>query len=161
MQSIGQENLETAMIDFFGALRRGDFEAAGLLDPDVSWKSLREEWVCHGREEVIDTFRWGPRAAPRDRRTRVQPRRRAGCAGRARTEHRPGGRAPGPDLQRLHAARRTIVRIDDYRGRREALTAAGVAEDADWRELPAADEPVRECVVDELRSRRIGARTRL
>jgi len=26
-----------------------------------------------------------------------------------------------------------IVRIDDYRGRREALTAAGVAEDADWR----------------------------
>ena len=25
-----------------------------------------------------------------------------------------------------------IVRVDDYRGRREALTAAGVAEDADW-----------------------------
>jgi hypothetical protein len=20
---------------------------------------LREEWVCHGREEVVDTFRWG------------------------------------------------------------------------------------------------------
>jgi hypothetical protein len=48
------------MNDFFGALRRGDFEAAGLLDPDVSWKSLLEEWVCHGREDVIDTFRWGP-----------------------------------------------------------------------------------------------------
>ncbi len=48
------------MIDFFGALRRGDFEAAaGLLDPDVSWQGLREEWVCHGREEVIDTLRWG------------------------------------------------------------------------------------------------------
>jgi hypothetical protein len=37
MPSIGQENLETVMIDFFGALRRGDFEAAaGLLAPDVS-----------------------------------------------------------------------------------------------------------------------------
>ena len=60
MPSIAQENLETVMIDFFGALRRGDFEAAaGLLDPDVSWQGLREEWVCHGREEVIDTFRWG------------------------------------------------------------------------------------------------------
>src|SRR5438034_595598 len=60
MPSIGQENLETVMIDFFGALRRGDFEAAaGLLDPDVSWRGLREEWVCHGREEVVDTFRWG------------------------------------------------------------------------------------------------------
>jgi putative transposase len=62
MPSIGQENLETVMIDFFGALRRGDFEAAaGLLDPDVSWQGLREEWVCHGREEVIDTFRWDVR----------------------------------------------------------------------------------------------------
>jgi hypothetical protein len=29
------------------------------LDPDVSWQGLREEWVCHGREEVVDTFRWG------------------------------------------------------------------------------------------------------
>src|SRR6266536_746453 len=60
MPSIGQENLETVMIDFLGALRRGDFEAAaGLLDPDVSWQGVREEWVCHGREEVVDTFRWG------------------------------------------------------------------------------------------------------
>jgi hypothetical protein len=25
-----------------------------------------------------------------------------------------------------------IVRIEDFRGRREALTAAGVADDADW-----------------------------
>ena len=34
MPSIGQENLETIMIDFFGALRRGDFKAAAeLLDP--------------------------------------------------------------------------------------------------------------------------------
>ena len=50
MPSIGQENLETVMIDVFGALRRGDFDAAaGLLDPDVSWQGLREEWVCHGR----------------------------------------------------------------------------------------------------------------
>jgi hypothetical protein len=33
MSSIGQENLETVMIDFLGALRRSDFEAAaGLLD---------------------------------------------------------------------------------------------------------------------------------
>ena len=60
MPSIGQENLETVMIDFLGALRRGDFAAAaGALDPDVSWQGLREEWVCHGREEVVDTFRWG------------------------------------------------------------------------------------------------------
>jgi hypothetical protein len=22
-------------------------------------RDLREEWVCHGRAEVVDTFRWG------------------------------------------------------------------------------------------------------
>jgi hypothetical protein len=39
MASIGQENLETVTIDFFGALRRGDFQAAAeQLDPDVSWR---------------------------------------------------------------------------------------------------------------------------
>ncbi len=60
MTSIGQENLETVMIDFFGLLRRGDFDAAAaLLDPDVMWQGLREDWVCHGPEEVLQTFRWG------------------------------------------------------------------------------------------------------
>jgi hypothetical protein len=50
MPSISQENLERVMIDFFGALRHSDFDAArSLLDPDVSWQGLRDEWVCHGR----------------------------------------------------------------------------------------------------------------
>jgi hypothetical protein len=58
MESTGQENLETVMIDFFGALRRSEFEAAAaLLDPDVVWQGLREDLVCHGRDEVIETFR--------------------------------------------------------------------------------------------------------
>jgi len=66
MPSIGQENLETVMIDFFGALRGGDFDAAAsLLDPDVAWQGLRDEWVCHGREEVLDTFRMGSSSAAR------------------------------------------------------------------------------------------------
>jgi hypothetical protein len=93
MPSIGQANLETVMIDFLGALRRGDFDAAaGLLDPDVSWQGLREEWVCHGREEVIDTFRWG--LARRREIDALEFTRggEPGCVGRARTEHRRRGR---------------------------------------------------------------------
>ena len=136
MPSIGQENLETVMIDFFGALRRRDFEAAaGLLDPEVSWQGLREEWVCHGRGEVIDTFRWGL-----ERRREVDA-----------LEFTRGGDsvvlgARGPSITAVDDVplegqifnvftlrEGRIVRIDDYRGRKEALTAAGVAEDADWR----------------------------
>jgi hypothetical protein len=37
-----------------------------------------------------------------------------------------------PRRSRVRRAGR-IVRIEDFRGRREALTAAGVADDADWR----------------------------
>ncbi len=134
MPSIGQENLETVMIDFLGALRRGDFEAAAsLLDSEVSWQGVREEWVCHGREEVVDTFRLG-----------FEQRREIDALEFTRSgEHVVlGARGPkiGPAEEPLAQIFNVftlrdgrIVRIDDYRGRREALTAAGVAEDADWR----------------------------
>jgi ketosteroid isomerase-like protein len=133
--SIGQENLETVMIDFFGGLRRGDFEAASaLLDSDVSWEGLREEWVCHGREEVIETFRRG-----------LEQRRGVDALEFTRAGEQVvlGARGPGiADLEgeplggqifnvfTLRDGR--IVRIVDYRRRAEALTAAGVSEDEGW-----------------------------
>ena len=134
MPSIGQQNLETVMIDFLGALRRGDFEAAArLLDPDVSWQGLREEWVCHRREEVVDTFRWG-----------LEQRREIDALEFTRGGEQVvlGARGAniGPEEEPLDQIFNVftlregrIVRIDDYRGRSEALTAAGVAGDADWR----------------------------
>jgi ketosteroid isomerase-like protein len=136
MPSIGQENLETVMIDFLGALRRGDFEtAAGLLDPDVSWQGLREEWVCHGPEEVVETFRWG-----------LERRREIDALEFTRGGERVVLGARGPSIDAVEdeplegqifnvftLRDGRIVRIDDYRRRREALTAAGVAEDVDWR----------------------------
>src|SRR5213593_4203407 len=60
MVASGQENLETVLIDFLGALRRADQEAMrAVLDPDVTWQGLREGWVCHGPDEVIDTLQQG------------------------------------------------------------------------------------------------------
>jgi hypothetical protein len=87
------------MIDFFGALRRGELEAAAeLLDPDVSRQGLREEWVCHGRQEVIDTFHWG-----------IEQRREI------------DGLEPLGQIFNVFTLRDgRIVRIDDYRGRRGA-----------------------------------------
>jgi len=133
MPSIGQENLETLMIDFFGALRRGDFEtAAGLLDPDVRWQGLREGWVCHGREKVLDTFRSG-----RERRREIDALEFI----RGGDQVVLGARGPnvGPVEEPLGQIFNVftlrdglIVRIDDYRGRTEALAAAGVT-DTDWR----------------------------
>jgi ketosteroid isomerase-like protein len=135
MPSIGQENLETVMIDFFGALRRADFEAAAeLLDPDVIWRGLREEWVCHGREEVVDTFRWGleqRREIDALEFTRGGEQIVLGARGASisAVEDEP---LEGQIFNVFTLRDGRIVRIDDYRGRREALTAAGVAEGVDW-----------------------------
>jgi ketosteroid isomerase-like protein len=136
MESTGQENLETVMIDFFGALRRSEFEAAAaLLDPDVVWQGLREDLVCHGRDEVIETFR---RALAERREVDAVEFTRGG-------DHIVSGvRDPnltevaGEPLEgqlfnvfTLHGGR--IMCIDEYRRRSEALAAAGVAEPPRWR----------------------------
>jgi ketosteroid isomerase-like protein len=136
MATTGQENLETVMIDFFGTLRRGDFEAAAaLLDPDVSWHGLREEWVCHGPAEVIETFR-GALAERREidalEFTRGGDRVVVGVRGSSITEV--GGEPLEGQIFNVFTLRDgRILRIDDYRRRGEALAAAGVAKDANWR----------------------------
>src|SRR2546425_3586717 len=136
MPSIGQKNLETVMIDFFGALRGGDFgAAAGLLDPEIAWQGLREEWVCHGREEVLETFRSGleqRREVDALEFTRGGDQVVLGARGPSMTEV--GGEPLGGQIFNVSTLRDgRIVRIDDYRGRNEALAAAGVDEDVGWR----------------------------
>ena len=136
MPSLGQQNLETVMIDFFGALRRGDFDAASaLLDPAVTWQGLRADLVCHGRPEVIDTFRW---ALEERRETealefiRGGERVVMGARGPSLTEV--GGEPLEGQIFNVFTVREgRITRIDDYRHRSEALAAAGIAADAGWR----------------------------
>jgi len=136
MPSTSQENLEMVMIDFFGALRRGDFDAAaGLLDPDVTWQGLREDWVCHGCEEVIETFRWGleeRREIDALEFTRRDEQVVMGARGLSITEV--GGEPLEGQIFNVFTLRDgRIVRIDDYRRRAEALSAAGIPADAGWR----------------------------
>jgi ketosteroid isomerase-like protein len=136
MRSNGQQNLEIVMIDFLGALRRGDFDAAaGLLDSSVVWHGLREEWACRGREEVIDTFRWGlheHRDVDALEFLRAGDRVVMGARGPTLTEI--GDEPLDGQIFNVFAVRDgRIVRIDDYRHRVEALSAAGIAADPGWR----------------------------
>jgi ketosteroid isomerase-like protein len=136
MTTIGQENLETVMIDFFGALRRGEFDdAAALLDPNITWQGLREDWVCHGREEVIQTFRWGlgnRREVDALEFTRAGDQVVLGARGPSITEVEDEP-LEGQIFNVFTLRDRRIVRIVDYRRRGEALAAAGVKEDTAWR----------------------------
>jgi ketosteroid isomerase-like protein len=135
MPSIGQENLETLMIDFFGGLRRGDFDAAAaLLDPEVTWQGLRDDWVCHGRGEVIETFRWGleqRREIEALEFTRAGEQVVVGARGPSITEV--GSEPLGGQIFNVFTLRDgRIVRIVDHRHRAQALAAAGVVGDASW-----------------------------
>jgi ketosteroid isomerase-like protein len=123
------------------SLRRGDFDAAvALLGPEVSWQGLPEEWVCDGRDEVIETFRWGLehcREVDALEFTRARDRVVLGARGASISEL--DGEPLGGQIFNVFTLREgRITRIVDYRQRKEALAAAGVAEDAGWPDRSAS-----------------------
>jgi ketosteroid isomerase-like protein len=135
MASTSQENLETVMIDFFGALRRGDVAGAStFLDQDVTWQGLRADWVCHGPEQVLEWFRWGlehRRDVEALEFTCSGDRVVLGARGPSITavEDEP---LEGQIFNVFSLRDRRIVRIDDYRKRGEAFAAAGIDHRRDW-----------------------------
>lgn len=118
------------MIGWLDALRRDDVEALeAMLVVDVVWRGLRDEWACHGADEVIDTF-----AGVRDAGGEIDAIELIGA------EHHAILHASGEDLVAVEDiplpdgiynvfaiddAR--IARIDDYADRKEALGAVGLA----------------------------------
>jgi hypothetical protein len=107
---------------------------AVLLDPNVIWQGLREDWVCHGREEVIQTFRWGldkRRDVDALEFTRAGEQVVLGARGPSITEV--GGEPLEGQIFNVFTLRDgRIVRIVDYQQRGQAFAAAGVTEKTDW-----------------------------
>ena len=95
---------------------------------------MREDLVCHGREEVIDTFRWGideRREIEALEFVRGRDRIVVGVRGPTLTDVA-GEPLDGQTFNVFTLRDGRIIRIDDYRGRSEAL-AAGIAADVGWR----------------------------
>jgi ketosteroid isomerase-like protein len=136
MISESQRNLETVIFDYLGALREGDEEAArAVLDPKVTWQGLHEDWVCHGPDEVLETLQAGLRLR-RDvaalEFVRAGGRIVMGVRGPSLDEV--GGEPLGGQIFNVFTlSNGRIVRIEDYRLREEALEAAEVDEDPQWR----------------------------
>ncbi len=136
MVTEGQQNLETVIFDYLGALREGDQEAVrAVLDPNVSWQGLRQEWVCHGPDEVIETLMKGLRLR-RDvlalEFVRAGSRLVMGVRGPSFDEV--GGEPLGGQIFNVFTlSNGRIVSIEDYRLREEALNAAQADEDSGWR----------------------------
>lgn len=136
MVTEGQRNLETVIFDYLGALREGNQEAVrAVLDPNVTWQGLHEDWVCHGPDEVIETLQEGLRL-----------RRNVAALEFVRAGSRLVMGVRGPSLDEVGGepldgqifnvftlSNGKIVRIEDYRLRAEALKAAQADEDSRWR----------------------------
>ena len=121
------------MIGWLDALRRDDVDALkATLAPDVVWQGLRDVWACHGPDAVIDTF-----AGEREAKREIGALELIGADDRV-ILHASGGDIVAiedvalPDgiynVFTLDAG--TIVRIDDYANRRDALIAAGLSDAA-------------------------------
>jgi len=136
MATNGQENLETVLLDYLGAIRTGDDEAIrAVLDPDVTWQGLHEEWVCHGPDDVIETLRQGLKLR-RDVTAlefiRAGDQVVMGVRGSAIDEV--GGELLDGQIFNVFTVRNgRIVRIEDYRSQAPALDSAGVHGDPGWR----------------------------
>lgn len=131
-----QQNLETVIFDYFGALREGDQEGVrAVLDPNVTWQGLHEEWVCHGPDEVIELLLEGLRFR-RDVEALefVRAGRRIVMGVRGPLLDEVGGEPLGGQIFNVFTlSNGRIVRIEDYRLRAEALNAAQADEDSGWR----------------------------
>ena len=122
------------MIGWLDALRRDDVETLkATLAPDIVWQGLRDEWACHGPDEVIDTF-----AGEREARQEIGALELIGAENHV-ILHASGGDivaiedVPLPDgiYNVFTLGDGAITRIDDYADRHEALAAAGLTDGAD------------------------------
>lgn len=115
------------MVGWLDALRRDDRDVLlASLDPDVVWQGLKAEWICHGAQEVVDTF-----TGQRDEAREIDALELIGAEDHAILHARGAGvlelaLADGIyNVFAIHAGR--VTRIDDYAERQAALAAARLA----------------------------------
>jgi hypothetical protein len=96
---------------------------------------VREDLVCHGREEVVDTFRWGLEERREiDALEFIRGRDRVVVGVRGPTLTEVAGEPLEGQIFNVFTLRDgRIIRIDDFRRRSEALAVPSIAADVGWR----------------------------
>jgi hypothetical protein len=118
------------MIGWLDTLRRDDLEALkAMLEPEIVWHGLREEWACHGADEVVDTF-----AGERDARAEIDAIELIGAERHAILHAHGAGLTAVDDLPLPDGIYNLftiedgkVTRIDDFAERGKPLAMAGLA----------------------------------
>jgi ketosteroid isomerase-like protein len=125
-----RQNIELAL-GFLDAIRRRDREAAAaFVDPEIVWRGVSPDLVCHGAAEVIDVF-----LDRRDQEIEVDGLELIGAQGAVVfAVHRPDTweiadvEIRGAMYHACAIEDGRITRIEDYAERDQALAAAGVGD---------------------------------
>ncbi|MFL5957827.1 MAG: nuclear transport factor 2 family protein [Solirubrobacterales bacterium] len=125
---MNRHNIEL-LIAWLDALRRRDLPAlTERLDPQATWQGVRLDLVCHGREEIVQTF-----VGQRDEGYDVDALELIGAADHAilharlsEPQEMGGVTAQGGMYNVFRIEQSTITRIEDYLDRDDALRAAGL-----------------------------------
>jgi ketosteroid isomerase-like protein len=121
-------DLELFVAEWLTALARCDLDAAAaLVDPEVVWQGIREDFVCRGRAQVLDMLRGTLRHRPRPTALEVVAGEGAVVFGVLSPDLTEIGGVPTGgrlfSVYRIRAGR--IVAVEDHLDRDEALRAAG------------------------------------
>ncbi len=117
-----------AVVGWLDAMRRGDLDAVKLwLDPEVTWRGVRDEAICRNRDEVLEMLQ----GSLEGRLGADAVELVAGDAAAVLGAKLPGlAEIGGVDVRgqlfnvfRIGCGR--IVAVEDYAHRDEALAAAG------------------------------------
>jgi ketosteroid isomerase-like protein len=125
-------NIEIIFADWLDAIRRGDLEMmAARLAPDVVHQGIHREWICHNRDEVLDSVRGrAGRVPPVEALELLSAGDHVVMSVRAPGVGPPideGSDQPSGQAVIVFTLRDgVIVRMDDYAHRADALAAAGV-----------------------------------
>ena len=127
--------LDWFVTEWLAALGAGDLTgAAKRLDDDVVWHGVREDFVCRGREEVVEMLRGAVTNGPRAEALELVGSEDVVVLGVRSPDLREiGGVALPGQLFNVYRLRDgAIVEVEDYATRGEAPRAAELAE-PDWR----------------------------
>lgn len=132
---VPRSNLERFVVGWLFGLGQGDLAPVReLLDPEIVWRGIREDLVCHGREEVLALLGEQLDDLPRPEVLEIVAGDEAVVMGVRSPDLGEVGGVPIPaqifNVFRFRDGR--IVGAQDYVRRADALRAAGASEPA-WR----------------------------
>jgi limonene-1,2-epoxide hydrolase len=119
-----------AVVGWMDAMRRGDVEdVTSWLDPDITWRAVRDAAICHGQREVLEMLE-----GSLEGRLGVDAVELIAGDGAAVLGAKVPGLSeiagveiPGQLFNVFRVRCGKIVAVEDYAGREEALAAAGAS----------------------------------